>query len=394
MKTDDRKRAAFGKKAACGRKGALEFVQLAVDFDADCLKTARCGMLSRVALILGNAARNEFGKFARAGDGPLGAFAADRASDFARKALFAVVAQHARNFTLGRLGDPFGRREARARVHAHVQGPVHAEGKAALGLVDLRARDADVHENARHAFDTARGKLLFHVRKRSVHDFKARIVDFAGRFDGFGIAVKGNEARVRGDARKNGAAVPAASEGRVHEHARVRDGNGVGRFVEKNRAVQGLPCLCRCIEDRFGHRRTRPSELKIARCGVKACGGGLFFELGKTRGVPNLEMLSHTHERHVLVDAGKGPQIGGDQEAARFVERKVDGAAQNDALQETGRIGKRGQGGAFFFPAGTGIDEQAAVGVTGDRHFERARRGEGLAMTTRHRHSTLGIKRE
>ena len=123
-------------------------------------------------------------------------------------------------------------------------------------------------------------------------------------------------------------------------------------------------------------------------------GRGLLFELGELGRVPDLKVLAHAHERDILVDARQGSQIGGDEQAAGLVDRLIDGAAEHDALQKARRISQGNQRTALFLPARTRINQQTAVGVTGDGHFKRARQSEGLAMTTRHRHTALRIERK
>ena len=104
----------------------------------------------------------------------------------------------------------------------------------------MGARDANVHENAVDLRNAKFRKFFFHFGKRRVHDRKTGIVDRSGRPDRFRVAVKGNEARIRGDARQNGAAVPAAAEGGVNENAVARAADFVGRFSQEYGTVKRL----------------------------------------------------------------------------------------------------------------------------------------------------------
>ena len=73
-----------------------------------------------------------------------------------------------------------------------------------------------------------------------MHDRKAGIGDRGSRFDRFRVTIKRNEARIRGDAGKNGTAVPAAAESGVDENTVACAADFVGRFRQKNRAVKCL----------------------------------------------------------------------------------------------------------------------------------------------------------
>ena len=71
----------------------------------------------------------------------------DRAGDLAREALLAEAAEDVGELALVRLVDEVAGRDGLGRVHAHVERGVDRVGEAALGPVDLHARDAEVEED-------------------------------------------------------------------------------------------------------------------------------------------------------------------------------------------------------------------------------------------------------
>ena len=97
MKTNDRKDAVASKQTACGRERALQFVELAVDLNANRLKTARGRMLRRVIFVFRYRTGNQIGQLSRALNGCFFTHAADGTRNFSGETLFAVVAQHAGN---------------------------------------------------------------------------------------------------------------------------------------------------------------------------------------------------------------------------------------------------------------------------------------------------------
>ena len=135
-------------------------------------------------------------------------------------------------------------------------------------------------------------------------------------------------------------------------------------------------------------------KLKVAGSRFKARCRRFFLEFCQTLGVPKLKVLAHADESHFFFQSCKGAQVSRNQHASGFVDRKIHGAAQYDALQKTCAVGQSRNGFALLFPAVPGINEKAAVGVTRHCYFERARQRQSLAVTTRHRHAALGIERQ
>ena len=78
-------------------------------------------------------------------------------------------------------GEPLSSARARVRIHAHVQGAVGAKGKAALRVVELRRRDAEVEQ---HAVDLRRQRRQ--LREPGLHEREARI-GFRTLVDDLGI---------------------------------------------------------------------------------------------------------------------------------------------------------------------------------------------------------------
>ena len=105
-------------------------------------------------------------------------------------------------------------------------------------------------------------------------------------------------------------------------------------------------------------------------------------------------MFAHADKGHFLFETCESTQVGRNQHAASLVNREIDGAAEHDALQKACAVRKRGNGFTLLFPAIAGVNQQAPVGVARDGHFKRARQRQSLAVTTRHRHATLGIERQ
>src|SRR5690349_904515 len=95
-----------------------------------------------------------------------------------------------------------GRLAAR-RVHAHVERAGAAVGKAAGGIIDLRAGDADVGEDGIDTLDTFRGEDLVDAGEVGVVKGEVAADGFeldAGEGDVRGVEVQGDEVPVGLDA--------------------------------------------------------------------------------------------------------------------------------------------------------------------------------------------------
>src|SRR5438876_7233592 len=71
----------------------------------------------------------------------------NRSCNLLSKPFFTIVRDHSPEFTFGDCGEPIRRAAVAGRVHAHVEGSVRAKREAALRIVDLRRRNAEVEEN-------------------------------------------------------------------------------------------------------------------------------------------------------------------------------------------------------------------------------------------------------
>ncbi len=184
--------------------------QLVIDEDAQCLEHTRGGM----DLVAGLAADMRFdgvGKVERALERPLLPPRFDHAGDAAGMPLFAEKIEDARQIARLETVDDIGGRQALLR-HAHVERPVEAEGKAALRLVKLHGRHADIQHDAVHLFD-----MLIHRREWRFDQTQA-----AGelRFerlpvpDRIGIAVEGDDVGARF---QNRARIAARAKGAIDD---------------------------------------------------------------------------------------------------------------------------------------------------------------------------------
>ncbi len=65
--------------------------------------------------------------------------------------------------------DDIGRAAPRP-LHAHVERPVEAEGKAALGLVELHGRHADVEHDAVESREILSARRCFHLGETGLRE--------------------------------------------------------------------------------------------------------------------------------------------------------------------------------------------------------------------------------
>ena len=76
-------------------------------------------------------------------------------------------------------------------------------------------------------------------------------------------------------------------------------------------------------------------KLKVAGGSFKPGCCSLFFELGKTLGVPELEVFAHADKGHFLFETCESTQVGRNQHATSLVNREIN------ALPSTMRCKKR-----------------------------------------------------
>ena len=132
---DDGETSPGLQRALGGKQRAGQFAELVVDEDAQRLEDARRGM-DLVLRMAAHEARDRIGEVEGAGEGPDLAPLLDHARDASRMALFAEQPEDTGEIGCLEPVDDVGGAGAGAG-HAHVERPVGAKGKAALGLVDL-----------------------------------------------------------------------------------------------------------------------------------------------------------------------------------------------------------------------------------------------------------------
>ena len=146
MKTDHGQPAVRRQALERSVERGLEFLQLAVDVDAQRLENASRRML--VPLGAARDARDHLGKLQRALERLGLAVRDDGARDARRHALLAKFTKNADQFLERRAVDHVGGAHPLARRHAHVERAVLHEAEAARRVVDLRRGNAEVEENA------------------------------------------------------------------------------------------------------------------------------------------------------------------------------------------------------------------------------------------------------
>jgi hypothetical protein len=202
MKRHDREPPAGAQHALGGVERAHELAELVVDGDAQALEHAGRGV--DAAGLGPDEAGDELGELARRLDAALAAALDHGAGHRPRAALLAEMEEHVRELGLGGAVDEVGGAVAVA-LHAHVERPVAAEREAALGLVELHRRHADVEHDAVDAVGEARLRDdAVEVAEAGRHEREPalRLQHHAGAAgDRIGIAVDRDDAGARFAAR-------------------------------------------------------------------------------------------------------------------------------------------------------------------------------------------------
>ena len=148
MEADHDQPAARRQQVERRVQALFELLKLGIDENPKSLKCARCRVLARLAGL--DRTSHDVGQLAGGSNG-FAAFAASnkRLCNRYSKPFFPIVTYHLRNVALVGAGKKVGRALAAGGVHAHVQRAVEAEAEAALGVVDLRRRDAEVEQQRR-----------------------------------------------------------------------------------------------------------------------------------------------------------------------------------------------------------------------------------------------------
>src|SRR5579862_1892980 len=275
---DDDEPPVVGKHVGRRIEAALKLAQLVVHMDAQRLEGARRGMdgetLRRGAERLGH----DLGQLRRACDRSGGGYCL---RDAARLLLLAVAEDHVGEHALARGVDEIGGALA-VLAHAHVERTVGAEREAALRLVELEGRDAEIEDDAAGLLPRDR----IHRRERALRQrepaLELRDQLLAAR-DGVGIAVDAEHAAFRGG--KDRARIAAAAEGRVDVARAVARVQRLDDFVEHHGDVAAhAPAPVRCASARLrrsactGAKRSlsqiwnlRPMPTKVTRSFSPAC---------------------------------------------------------------------------------------------------------------------------
>src|SRR6185369_10037729 len=142
MEGDDRKPAARAKHTLRRIKPFVEFVELAIEVDADGLEGAG-GWVLLVAGAVAKRLAYHRSQLARARDRASGD---DRLRNPARARLLAQSVEDVGNLFLISVIDEVRRRHAGLR-HAHVERAVSLKREATIGAIELHRRDADIEHD-------------------------------------------------------------------------------------------------------------------------------------------------------------------------------------------------------------------------------------------------------
>jgi hypothetical protein len=122
-------------------------------------------------------------------------------------------------------------------VHAHVQGTVGLEAEAALRLVELDRRDAQVQEHAVRPLATQPLGDLAEVAGLETDAGTVLVEDAAGPLQRLGVAVEAQEPAVGGAGAQEGPRVAPQSHGPVHPETPRPHCEELQRLVEENADV-------------------------------------------------------------------------------------------------------------------------------------------------------------
>jgi len=225
--------AAFAQQQFRRPQPGFELVELGVDVDAHRLEAARRRVLRRPGMIaecLAHYAGEVAGGFERPGGD-------DRAGDAPALPLLAVLVEHVGDLFLARAVEEVCGAFARL-AHSHVERAVGGEREAALGLVELHRRDADVHHHGVYRRDAHAPHFLRHQREALRMEAKHPLVagfQVRALLDRGGIAVERVDTRAGLQQRL---AVPARAESGVDDHVAGLRPQRRDHLVEEDRDVR------------------------------------------------------------------------------------------------------------------------------------------------------------
>ena len=223
MEADHREAAADPQRRQRPFEAPAQFVEFAVDADADSLEGAGGGMFAAAlaigrALVAGRGGSDDLREPGGAGDGCPAPFADDGRGDAPGMALFAIAENRLGDFVLGGAVEPLGGADSAARVHAHVERAIAAETEAPVLVLKLRRGQAEI-EN--HAVDAAGEAAVFdfgaQVTEAAVDNAEPGLggAHFARGGNRLWVPVERQQPTGGAEALENRRAVAAAAEGRV-----------------------------------------------------------------------------------------------------------------------------------------------------------------------------------
>jgi hypothetical protein len=135
-----------GSKPPIGvEEKSLEAPKLAVERDPQRLEGARGGMVARRAT---DDAGDDGGESSRIVELAASLRGNDGVGKTSGLRLLAVLSQHAPQLRFTHGVKPRAQTQRRAAIHAHVERPRAREGKAALGVVELKGRHSEIEKDA------------------------------------------------------------------------------------------------------------------------------------------------------------------------------------------------------------------------------------------------------
>ena len=129
---------------------AIELTKLVIDSNTESLEGPSCRVLS--PLKFRHRGTHDFGEFDRTSNGPVMPCCGNRARNPAGEAFLAELANQFGQLAFGQ-GSNQIRSACTLAAHPHIEGPVKAKRKAALGSVELHRGNAQIESNAGDRLD-------------------------------------------------------------------------------------------------------------------------------------------------------------------------------------------------------------------------------------------------
>src|SRR5690606_10272318 len=241
-------------------EAALEITEFVVDVDTDALKRPSGRIL---ALFPGGIGIGQhFCQIRSAGEWLFGATLHNGTRHTFGKTLLAVILHHTGDFVFGSRGDPVRRTHTGIRIHAHMQCAVLEETEAALRVIPMRRRNAEIQKDAGDLpGNAAENGLVAKFRKTALHNDKAAVFGrqcFPGSYCQ-GILVESQQPSTWSEFLQDQPAVPATPEGAIHIATVSAHGEPLDGLVEQHGDMaQGIG---------HGHRiRLRSSSERAPGC--------------------------------------------------------------------------------------------------------------------------------